>query len=385
MRSRLQEASARAVGSCSPRRAPRTPAPAFSLEVPRSAEHGDFACNVALLLAKPLRRPPREIAERLIAKLGVGEAWSRAPRWPAPASSTSGCATTRWRGLLRGVLEQGRALRRARSCGAASASRSSSSRPIRPGRSRWGTDARPCSATRIARAARGVGLPRHARVLLQQRRAPDARARRVRARALPRAARPRGAAAEMRRRRGAAWPESDRRAAGRRFRATATRATTSARSPPTWSRKHGDGAGRRARRGRLPRGRRAARLQRDPQDARRARHQLRRVLERDGALRGWASSRRRSPTLRKRDLVYDERRRGLAARDRARPRARPRADQDARGEPTYLLPDIAYHREKFRRGFDRIIDVQGADHIEQFPFVRAAVGALGCPSSGSSW
>jgi arginyl-tRNA synthetase len=47
------------------------------------------------------------------------------------------------------------------------------------------------------------------------------------------------------------------------------------------------------------------------------------------------------------------------------------------GEPTYLLPDIAYHREKFRRGFDRVIDVQGADHIEQFPFVRRAVGALG--------
>jgi arginyl-tRNA synthetase len=48
------------------------------------------------------------------------------------------------------------------------------------------------------------------------------------------------------------------------------------------------------------------------------------------------------------------------------------------GEPTYLLPDIAYHREKFRRGFERVVDVQGADHIEQFPFVRAAVGALGC-------
>jgi arginyl-tRNA synthetase len=49
------------------------------------------------------------------------------------------------------------------------------------------------------------------------------------------------------------------------------------------------------------------------------------------------------------------------------------------GEPTYLLPDIAYHREKFRRGFDRVIDVQGADHIEQFPYVRAAAAALGCP------
>lgn len=48
------------------------------------------------------------------------------------------------------------------------------------------------------------------------------------------------------------------------------------------------------------------------------------------------------------------------------------------GEPTYLLPDIAYHCEKFRRGFDYVIDVQGADHIEQFPFVRAAAAALGC-------
>jgi arginyl-tRNA synthetase len=49
------------------------------------------------------------------------------------------------------------------------------------------------------------------------------------------------------------------------------------------------------------------------------------------------------------------------------------------GEPTYLLPDIAYHVEKFRRGFDHVIDVQGADHIEQFPFVRETIGALGCP------
>lgn len=48
------------------------------------------------------------------------------------------------------------------------------------------------------------------------------------------------------------------------------------------------------------------------------------------------------------------------------------------GEPTYLLPDIAYHRDKFARGFERVIDVQGADHIEQFPFVRAAAAALGC-------
>ena len=47
------------------------------------------------------------------------------------------------------------------------------------------------------------------------------------------------------------------------------------------------------------------------------------------------------------------------------------------GEPTYLLPDIAYHREKFRRGFETVIDVLGADHIDQFPFVRHAIRALG--------
>jgi arginyl-tRNA synthetase len=47
------------------------------------------------------------------------------------------------------------------------------------------------------------------------------------------------------------------------------------------------------------------------------------------------------------------------------------------GEPTYRLPDIAYHREKFKRGFDIIIDVFGADHIATVPDVMAGVKALG--------
>ncbi|UCE87887.1 MAG: arginine--tRNA ligase [Deltaproteobacteria bacterium] len=57
--------------------------------------------------------------------------------------------------------------------------------------------------------------------------------------------------------------------------------------------------------------------------------------------------------------------------------ARDRVIVKSSGEPTYILPDIAYHREKFRRDFERVIDVQGADHIDTFPFVRAAVAALG--------
>lgn len=47
------------------------------------------------------------------------------------------------------------------------------------------------------------------------------------------------------------------------------------------------------------------------------------------------------------------------------------------GEPTYRLPDIAYHREKFRRGFQLIVDIFGADHIATFPDVLNGVQALG--------
>lgn len=47
------------------------------------------------------------------------------------------------------------------------------------------------------------------------------------------------------------------------------------------------------------------------------------------------------------------------------------------GEPTYRLPDIAYHREKFRRGFDLIVDVFGADHIATVPDVLAGIKAVG--------
>lgn len=47
------------------------------------------------------------------------------------------------------------------------------------------------------------------------------------------------------------------------------------------------------------------------------------------------------------------------------------------GEPTYRLPDIAYHREKFRRGFELIVDIFGADHIATIPDVLAGVEALG--------
>lgn len=47
------------------------------------------------------------------------------------------------------------------------------------------------------------------------------------------------------------------------------------------------------------------------------------------------------------------------------------------GVPTYFAADIAYHRNKFERGFDRVINLWGADHHGYIARMKAAVGALG--------
>ena len=47
------------------------------------------------------------------------------------------------------------------------------------------------------------------------------------------------------------------------------------------------------------------------------------------------------------------------------------------GEPTYRLPDTAYHRDKLNRNFDLIIDLFGSDHADTYPDVLAALEALG--------
>ena len=47
------------------------------------------------------------------------------------------------------------------------------------------------------------------------------------------------------------------------------------------------------------------------------------------------------------------------------------------GEPAYRLPDIAYHEDKLGRGYDVIIDVLGADHIAEHGEVLAALRGLG--------
>ena len=47
------------------------------------------------------------------------------------------------------------------------------------------------------------------------------------------------------------------------------------------------------------------------------------------------------------------------------------------GQSTYFASDIAYHMDKMERGFDRVIDIWGADHHGYIPRVKAALQALG--------
>ena len=51
------------------------------------------------------------------------------------------------------------------------------------------------------------------------------------------------------------------------------------------------------------------------------------------------------------------------------------------GQYTYFASDIAYHMHKLDRGFDQIIDIWGADHHGYVPRVRAAIQALGADES----
>lgn len=47
------------------------------------------------------------------------------------------------------------------------------------------------------------------------------------------------------------------------------------------------------------------------------------------------------------------------------------------GSYTYLVPDIAYHITKFERGFDKLVNLWGADHHGYIPRMKAAMSALG--------
>ena len=53
----------------------------------------------------------------------------------------------------------------------------------------------------------------------------------------------------------------------------------------------------------------------------------------------------------------------------------------ANGEDTYFSSDIAYHDDKFKRGFEGLIDIWGSDHHGYIKRMKAAIQALGYPEN----
>src|SRR5207253_8984551 len=83
--------------------------------------------------------------------------------------------------------------------------------------------------------------------------------------------------------------------------------------------------------------------------------------------------------LEERGVVYDrDDARWLRSTDfgDARDRVLVRSD----GTTTYLCNDLAYHRDKIRRGWDHLIDIWGADHHGQVKSLQAGMEALGYPA-----
>ena len=86
--------------------------PEFAVETPRQGSHGDFACNAAMLLAKRLGRPPREIAESLIERLGSADGLVSRAEVAGPGFVNLWLAGSRWQDVLQRILLAGPAFGR---------------------------------------------------------------------------------------------------------------------------------------------------------------------------------------------------------------------------------------------------------------------------------
>jgi arginyl-tRNA synthetase len=352
------------------------PLPDFALEVPKNPDHGDFACNAALLLAKRLGKAPRAIAERLVVSLADASDLVESAEIAGPGFVNIRLAGARWHDLLRTVLVEGPRFGHGNShadlkCQVEFVSANPTG-PLTLGHGRQAV-----LGDTIARLLTAIGAEvtreyyfnnggRQMRVLGES----------VRARymeALGRAAAPPAAALADA---DADWPEEID-ALPVVFPRDGYQGAYIADIASGIREAHGDD------------------LPAEAEDAifREVAEQtifadIRKTLDAMGIefdvysneidLYDEGKVEAVLTDLRTAGLVYEE---DDAVWLRATQLGldRDRVLVKRTGEPTYLLPDIAYHREKFRRGFDRVIDVQGADHIEQFPFVREAIGALDCP------
>jgi arginyl-tRNA synthetase len=355
------------------------PLPDFAIEVPRQKEHGDFSCNAAMLLAKRLRRKPREIAEDLRSRLGDVGGLAARVEIAGPGFLNFELARSGWQQILPAIIEAGAEFGQTRHGDAAASGRGKvqvefvSANPTGPLSTGHGRQA--VLGDCIARLLEATGWDvtreyyfndggRQMRVLGES----------VKARYLEGLGRAAPPPAEALADPEKAWVEA---VDGLPvvFPRDGYQGDYIIEIADDLRRKQGDALVDEPGEGRF----------RD--EAQRVIFEdITRTLARIGVEfdvffneRSLYENGQLEETLgllREAGLVYDADG-AVWFKATARGLDRDRVVIKSSGEPTYLMPDIAYHREKFRRGFDRVIDVQGADHIEQFPFVREASAVLG--------
>jgi arginyl-tRNA synthetase len=352
--------------------------PDFALDVPKHEGHGDFGCNVALQLSRRLSRPPREIAVRLVELLGDAGGLVERAEVAGPGFVNVWLAQTRWQDLLRRVMELGPRYGHSKQGGGSRVQvEFVSANPTGPLTLGHGRQA--VLGDSLARLLEASGFEvtreyyfnnggRQMRVLGES----------VLARYLEqigRAAPPPPGAFD---RPEADWPAQ---VDGLPvvFPRDGYQGAYIGELAAELVGQHGPGLASREDAADVCRRHAEARIF----------EEIRRTLialeidfdvytnEMEMYERGLIQA--TLDDLREPGLVYDADG-AVWLRATALGLERDRVLVKSTGEPTYLLPDIAYHRDKFRRRFDRVIDVQGADHIEQFPYVRAAAAALGCPA-----
>jgi arginyl-tRNA synthetase len=350
--------------------------PQIALETPRNPDHGDFACNAAMLLAKPLREAPRGIAERIVAALPIGSGLISRAEIAGPGFVNIWLSGDQWHELLPRVMsEDDRFGRSERGAGTKVQVEFVSANPTGPltlGHGRQGI-----LGDSIARLLEAGGYDvtreyyfnnggRQMRVLGES----------VRARYLEqlgRAAPPQSGSLEDP---DAEYPEEidglpvvfPRDGYQGEYISDLAQSLLDAHGEGLLD-EPGDGEFKRVAEKEIFAG------IRETLDRMRIHFD---VYAAEVDLYTEGKVEQTVEALRDRGLVFDSEG-AVWLKSTAFGLKRDRVLVKSSGEPTYLLPDLAYHREKFRRGFAQVIDVQGADHGDQFPYVKRTAEALGCP------
>jgi arginyl-tRNA synthetase len=327
----------------------------FVLERPRDAGHGDLATNVAMLLARRERVKPRDMAERVVAELRLPSALVSKVEIAGPGFINFWLAENQLAAAVAAILDQGRDYgRSAEGAGLKVNIEFVSANPTGPLHVGHGRGAALGDAIAALYQATGHAVTREFYINdagVQIDRLAESLWARIRQEA--------GLASEI--------PEGGYH--GDYLRENARHILA---AEPDFARLPPEEGVRRARAI-------GVRLQREEQDRDLADFGVRfDVMSSEQAIYDAGRVARAIELLAERGLTY-EAEGALWLRTTQFGDDKDRVLRKGDGSLTYLVPDIAYHIDKHDRGFDRAIDVWGADHHGYIPRMKAVLLALGYP------